>query len=121
MVRAHGVTKQNKGGQSNIRFVANSTSARSVERMATECVRYFAKQTKAAYCYAYGTQADYDLKAPGWTPEFDESAFGGSRPCWVVQAGLSLNDVDRHDEPSITAGPNDMSYVSSGCPGGVTF
>lgn len=121
MVRAYGVTKQNKGGQSNVRFVANSTSARDIEQMSKECVKHFARQTKAAYCYAYGTQADYEITTPDWTPEFDQSIYGGSRPCWIAQAGQSLNDADRHDGPSVVAAADAVSYASSNCPGGVRF
>lgn len=69
MVRALGVTKQNKGGQSNVRFVADSQDTGVIERLAIECVEHFTDETKAAFCYAYGTQADYDAKTPEWTPD----------------------------------------------------
>ncbi len=121
MVRAQGITKANKGGQSNVRFVAGSRDAAVIEKLALECVDHFAQETKAAYCYAYGTQADYEVKTPDWTPAFDATIYGGSRPCWIVQAGQSLNDADRGDDPSIVAGPVESAYTSVPCPGGVQF
>lgn len=117
MVRARGVSKENKGGQSNIRFVAESTDARELEQLAVACVAEFVKQTKAAFCYAYGTQADYDVTEPDWTPEFDESEYGGSRPCWVAYAGQALADTSA----SVIVAPDTVSYQVSGCPGGVQF
>lgn len=117
MVRAKGVTKEAKGGQTNVRFVAESQDATKVEALTHECVRYFVRETRAAYCYGYGTQADYDKKEPNWTPEFDETVFGGSRPCWVVQAGQSLDG----DRPETVAGPNPASYQIAQCPGDVKF
>lgn len=117
MVQARGVSKENKGGQSNVRFVAGSTNADEIEQLALECVREFAKQTKAAFCYAYGTQADYDVTEADWTPEFDESEYGGSRPCWVAYAGQALAD----SSPSVGVPPDSVSYQVSECPGGVQF
>ncbi|GAB2935830.1 hypothetical protein GCM10027047_35650 [Rhodococcus aerolatus] len=117
MVRARGVSKENKGGQSNVRFVAESRDAQELEQLALACVAEFVKQTKAAFCYAYGTQADYDVTEPDWTPEFDESEYGGSRPCWVAYAGQALAD----SSPSVVVPPSPVGYEVSGCPGGVQF
>lgn len=117
MVRAEGVTKENKGGQSNVRFVANSQEASTIRKLALECVEHFTQKTKAAYCYAYGSQLDYDVKTPEWTPGWDEGIYGAYRPCWVTQAGQSLND----NEPAIMVEPAEVSYLTSDCPGGVTF
>lgn len=118
MVRAHGVSKQNKGGQSDVRFVAGSKDPAVIKRLAIECVEHFTQETEAAFCYAYGTQVDYDTKTPDWTPEFDKSAFGGSRPCWVAQAGQALN----WDEPEIPVETDRLQYeVVNKCKGGVKF
>ncbi|MDL9944592.1 hypothetical protein QSJ19_03125 [Gordonia sp. ABSL11-1] len=117
MVRAQGVTKEAKGGQSNVRFVAGSRDAKQIGQLALDCVRHFTKQTEAAYCYAYGTEADYAVKTPDWTPEFDETIYGGSRPCWVAQGGQSLND----HEPALMVESHKVLYDSSDCPGGVRF
>lgn len=116
MVKARGVSKQNKGGQSNVRFVAGTTNIKEIERLALECVEHFTEQTKAAYCYAYATQSDYDLKDPEWTPEFDASAYGGYRICWTLQAGQSLAS----DRPGIVATNTSITYdMVTHCPGGV--
>lgn len=116
MVRARGVTKEKKGGQSNVRFVADSQDVKVIERLALECVKHFTRETKAAYCYAYGTQADYDVKTPEWTPDWDDGEYGEYRPCWVTQAGQSLIA----DKPNAMT-PNSTSYVLANCPGGVRF
>lgn len=117
MVRAHGVSKKNKGGQSDVRFVAGSTDPAVIKRLALECVEHFTQETKAAFCYAYGTQVDYDTKTPDWTPAFDKSGFGGSRPCWVAQAGQALN----WDEPEIPVEADRWQYEAGKCKGGVKF
>lgn len=94
MVRAYGVTKQHKGGQSNVRFVAGTSDPDELRRLTDQCVDFYLSKTRAAYCYGYETQADFDQKDPSWTVESDEDIWGGARPCWSAHGGQPLNGPD---------------------------
>lgn len=117
MVRALGVSKENKGGQSDVRFVAGSDDLATLNKLTEQCVDHYLKETKAAYCYAYGSDKDYELKTFDWTPEFDTSVYGGSRPCWTHYAGQPLSGRDSRSS-QVTSG---VSYLAADCPGTVAF
>jgi|GEM_PF-5049766 len=103
MVRASGVTKQHKGGQSNIRFVAGTSDPDELRQLTDQCVDFYLTKTRAAYCYSYETQADFDQKDPSWTAESDQDIWGGARPCWSSYGGQPLNGPDSRD--ITTVGP----------------
>lgn len=119
MVRAHGVNKENKGGQSNVRFVGNVTDFEALKHLTLDCVKRFTRDTKAAFCYGYGTDVDYAVKSADWTPEADTSAFGGARPCWVVYAGQAIADTEPAIIGTLTA--DLYNDPSSPCKGGMRF
>ncbi|PBC38121.1 hypothetical protein CJ178_29480 [Rhodococcus sp. ACPA4] len=117
MVRAIGISKENKGSQSNVRFVGGNDDLAVLKILTEQCVDHYLEQTKAAYCYAYGSDKDYELKTFDWTPEFDTTAYGGSRPCWTHYSGQPLAGRDSRTS-SETSG---ISYVVADCPGSVAF
>ncbi|WP_348542352.1 PASTA domain-containing protein [Dietzia kunjamensis] len=94
MVRASGVTKQHKGGQSNVRFVAGTSDPDELRQLTDQCVDFYLNKTRAAYCYGYETQADFGQKDPSWTAESDRDIWGGARPCWSSYGGQPLNGPD---------------------------
>ncbi|MFI6432846.1 hypothetical protein [Rhodococcus oryzae] len=116
MVRAHGVSKEHKGGQSNVRYVAGTDDAEQVKTLQKQCVQHYLEKTKAAYCYGYANDADYALTTIEWDAEFDESAYGGGRPCWIVYGGQPLNGP-----PGTETGKEAYEYTRIGCPGAVRF
>lgn len=97
MVQASGVTKQHKGGQSNVRFVAGTSDPDELRQLTDQCVDFYLTKTRAAYCYGYETQADFDQKGPSWTAESDQDIWGGARPCWSSHGGQPLNGPDSRD------------------------
>ncbi len=117
MVRAHGVSKDEKGGQSNVRFVGNSDDPTVLAALTEQCIDHFLTETAAAYCYAYGSDADYDHKTFDWTPEFDESVYGGSRPCWVAYGGQPIAGRDSRTLDTKSG----FEYVTADCPGTVAY
>ncbi|RYF48455.1 MAG: hypothetical protein EOO27_35455 [Comamonadaceae bacterium] len=117
MVRAQGITKENKGGQSNIRFVAGTDSVEALGDLTEQCIDHFLEKTKAAYCYAYGSDVDYDHKTFDWTPEFDQSEYGGSRPCWIFYGGQPLSGPGDRGK-KMTSG---MEYLLANCPGTIAY
>jgi hypothetical protein len=117
MVRAHGVTKTDNGGQSNIRFVGGTDSVDVLADLTEQCIDHYLEQTKAAYCYAYGSDIDYELKTFDWAPEFDESAFGGSRPCWVYHGGQPISGAQDRGV-KMTSG---IEYLLANCPGTIAY
>lgn len=116
MVRTESVTKENKGGQTNIRFVADTDSYDEIVSLTNECVDYYLDETEAAYCYGYGSQEDFDLTAFDWTPESDDEIFGTGRPCWVMYSGQPIAGPDSRTESPASA----TSYIDR-CSGGVEF
>ena len=116
MVRAHGMTKDDEGRQSNVRFVAGIEDPHQVEELQRQCVQHYLHTTKAAYCYGYATEADYALTTVEWTPEFDESIYGGGRPCWIAHGGQPLAGP-----PGTETTKSAHEYTTLGCPGGVRY
>lgn len=116
MVRAHGVSKEHKGGQSNVRYVAGTDDAEQVKALQKQCVQHYLEKSKAAYCYGYANAADYALTTIEWDAEFDESSYGGGRPCWIVYGGQPLNGP-----PGTETGKDADEYTRIGCPGAVRF
>lgn len=116
MVRTESVTKENKGGQTNIRFVAGTDSYDDIVSLTNQCVDYYLDETEAAYCYGYGSQKDFDLTAFDWTPESDAEIFGAGRPCWVMYSGQPIAGPDSRTESPASA----TSYIDQ-CPGSVEF
>lgn len=114
MVRAHGVTKDNKGGQSNVRFVAGTDDFAQIEELQRQCVQHYLDITQAAYCYAYATDTDYAVTTIEWTPDFDESIYGGARPCWIIYGGQPIAGP-----PGTTTTKTALEYRNQQCPGGV--
>lgn len=116
MVRTESVTKENKGGQTNIRFVADNVDYEDILALTDQCVDEYLSETTAAYCYGYANSADFDVTAFDWTPESDQDIYGTGRPCWVMYSGQPLTGVDgRTDTPA-----GATSYIDQ-CPGGVEF
>lgn len=116
MVRAHGTSKDHKGGQSNVRFVAGTDDAEKVKALQKQCVQHYLEQTEAAYCYGYANDADYALTTIEWDAKFDESAYGGGRPCWIVYGGQPLSGP-----PATETSKEPSEYTRTGCPGTVRF
>lgn len=116
MVQAHGVTKDDKGGQSNVRFVAGTDDPARIQDLQRQCVQHYLQDTKAAYCYGYANDADYALTTVEWTPEFDESIYGGGRPCWIAYGGQPVAGP-----PGTETTKSVLEYRTLGCPGGVRF
>lgn len=116
MVRTESVTKENKGGQTNIRFVAGTDSYDDIVSLTNQCVDHYLAETEAAYCYGYGSQQDFDLTAFDWTRESDSDVFGSGRPCWVMYSGQPIAGPDSRTESPASA----TSYIDQ-CPGGVKF
>ncbi|WP_155290321.1 hypothetical protein [Rhodococcoides fascians] len=116
MVRTESVTKENKGGQTNIRFVANTNSYDDIVSLTNQCVDYYLDETVAAYCYGYGSQEDFDLTAFDWTPASDDEIFGSGRPCWVMYSGQPIAGPEGRTESPASA----TSYIDQ-CPGNVEF
>ncbi|MDI9979815.1 hypothetical protein [Rhodococcus sp. IEGM 1307] len=116
MVRAHGVTKDDEGGQSNVRFVAGTDDPARIDDLQRQCVQHYLRDTKAAYCYGYANDADYALTTVEWTPEFDESPYGGGRPCWIIYGGQPVAGP-----PGTETAKSAIEYRTLGCPGGVGF
>lgn len=116
MVRAHGVTKDNQGDQSNVRFVAGTDDPNRIDDLQRQCVQHYLETTKGAYCYGYATDADYALTTIEWTPEFDESIHGNGRPCWITYGSQPIAGP-----PSTETAKSALEYRTQGCPGGVRF
>lgn len=116
MVRTESVTNEYKGGQTNIRFVADTDSYYDIASLTNQCADYYLDETEAAYCYGYGSQEDFDLTAFDWTPESDAEVFGGGRPCWVMYSGQPIAGPDSRTETPASA----RSYIDQ-CPGSVEF
>ncbi|AYA23513.1 hypothetical protein C6369_002530 [Rhodococcus rhodochrous] len=116
MVRAHGVTKDDQGGQSNVRFVAGTEDPERIEDLRRQCVQHYLETTKSAYCYGYANDADYGLTTVEWTPDFDESIYGQGRPCWITYGGQPIAGP-----PGTETTKSALEYRTQGCPGGVLF
>ncbi|WP_144377038.1 hypothetical protein [Rhodococcus pyridinivorans] len=116
MVRAHGVTKDDQGGQSNVRFVAGTEDPKRIEDLRHQCVQHYLETTKSAYCYGYANDADYDLTTVEWTPDFDESIYGQGRPCWITYGGQPIAGP-----PGTETTKSALEYRTQRCPGGVRF
>lgn len=116
MVRVQGITKDAKGGQSNVRFVAGTEDPAQIEDLQRQCVQHYLQDTKAAYCYGYANDADYALTTVEWAPEFDESIYGGGRPCWIAYGGQPVAGP-----PGTERTKSALEYQTLGCPGGVRF
>ncbi|MFD9663503.1 PASTA domain-containing protein [Rhodococcus sp. NPDC059968] len=119
MVRARGVTREHLGGQSNVRFVAGTDDINQIKDLTEQCIDYFLKSTRAAYCYGYGNDADFEVKTPDWTPEFDSTAFGGSRPCWITFGGQPPAGPDSRKPTQVTEEYEYRGVLQ--CPGTVQF
>lgn len=116
MVRTESVTKEAKGGQSNIRFVADTVDYEDIVSLTDQCVKSYLADTSAAYCYGYANSADYDITAFDWTPESDQDIYGTGRPCWIMYSGQPVAGADGRTDTSAIA----TSYIDQ-CPGGVEF
>ncbi|MDV7198952.1 hypothetical protein R4172_15480 [Rhodococcus kroppenstedtii] len=116
MVRTESVTKESKGGQSNVRFVADTVDYEEIVSLTDQCVKSYLAETAAAYCYGYANAADYEVTAFDWTPESDQDIYGTGRPCWIMYSGQPVAGADgRTDTPAIAT-----SFIDQ-CPGGVEF
>ncbi|WP_413768987.1 hypothetical protein [Rhodococcus pyridinivorans] len=111
MVRAHGVTKDEQGGQSNVRFVAGTEDPKRIEDLRRQCVQHYLGITTSAYCYGYANDVDYDLTTVVWTPEFDESIYGQGRPCWITYGGQPIAGP-----PGTETMKTPLEYRTQGCP-----
>jgi hypothetical protein len=118
MVRAYGVTEENRGGRSNVRFVAGTDDIGQIRSLTDQCIDYYLTKTQAAYCYGYGNLADFETKTPDWTPEADATVFGGSRPCWITFGGQPPAGPESRSPVRVS---EKYEYVSLLCPGTVRF
>lgn len=116
MVRAHGVTKDDQGGQANVRFVAGTEDPERIEDLRRQCVQHYLETTKSAYCYGYANDTDYAVTTVEWTPEFDESIYGQGRPCWITYGGQPIAGP-----PGSETMKSALEYRTQGCPGAVRF
>ncbi|MFF5224979.1 hypothetical protein [Dactylosporangium sp. NPDC000521] len=106
MVRKMSVTKKVKGGQANAAVVAGGTPAQLLDA-GKGCVDHFRKTYKAAYCYVFGSQADFATTT--WNdPE------GLADKCWIWYVGIPLAGGDYM--PMEMGG---ISYQQDRCPGKV--
>lgn len=105
MVRDVVVNKESKGGQSNVTVVVEGVGLSGIEEIGLQCVEHYLRETKAAFCQVWGTQADYDAR----------SSIGKDIiACWVLSIGVPINGGD-----PIVTGSSEFSYRADGCPGGV--
>ena len=118
MVRTYGVKEANRGGRSNVRFVAGTDEIDQIRDLTEQCIDYFLEKTRSAYCYGYGNAADFELKTPDWTPESDETVFGGSRPCWITFGGQPPAGPGSRKPVQVT---ERYDYRGLQCPGSVRF
>jgi hypothetical protein len=98
------VTKQAKGGQANAAAVASGTSAPLLD-LGKGCVDYFRRAYKAAFCYMFGSQADFATTT--WNDQE-----GLADKCWIWYVGIPLAGGDYM---SIEMGG--ISYQQDRCPG----
>lgn len=105
MVRAAGVSKENRGGQSNVRFVADTSDPDELRYLTEQCVDHYLDKADGAFCYGYASQSDYDVRDPDWTPASDEEIWGGMRPCWSTYGGQAVSGPDSRLEVRVVSDP----------------
>lgn len=106
MVRKMLVTKKAKGGQANAVVVASGTPTQLLD-VGKGCVEHFRRTYKAAFCYVFGSQADFAVTT--WNEQE-----GLVDKCWIWYVGIPLAGGDYM--PMEMGG---ISYQQDRCPGKV--